>query len=156
MVSYILLEVKGHFLLILTIGSGSGSTPHATPPLIVNWTDVYTTVVGSGVVMSCEAVGNPAPVVYWQHRAHVLNSGRSIVRLVLEGVTVHTAGEYTCLASTVYQMYGVVELTALLIVVEVPTPTHPFLISTGIVQNLDSSPTHPYLISTGIVQYLYS
>ena len=122
---------------MLTTGSGSGSGLLATPPTIVNWTANYTVMEGDTVDMNCQAVGNPTPVVYWQHGEHILSSGRGQVRLVLEEVTMDRAGEYICTASSMYQIYSVMELSALLKVITVPTPTHSTLTTTGNLCSLD-------------------
>nr|XP_053650237.1 hemicentin-1-like [Cherax quadricarinatus] len=109
------------------------------PPMIVQDTDTfYSTVEGEEVVLHCEVVGDPPPMLVWLHHGvplqdldfpgvviqdaftrttHNVTNSNSVVRI--SSVSEVHSGSYTCIASSVA---GTDELSYIVRVATVPRP----------------------------------
>ena len=67
-------------------------------PTIINITSSHTLVLGQPLVLTCEAHGDPSPLVSWYHNGTQLNFTRDYNKSL---ITTEDSGVYTCIANNI-------------------------------------------------------
>lgn len=72
------------------------------PSKIVSATSNVTVMRESKVNLTCTALGAPSPTVKWIRNSKTLATGLSSARYTINGIQLHQAGEYMCMASNAF------------------------------------------------------
>jgi len=75
-------------------------------PTITNITSSHTLVLGQPLMLTCEAHGDPFPMVKWYHNGAQLNSTHNYDKSL---ITTENSGVYTCVANNIAAGISVVD-----------------------------------------------
>lgn len=74
-------------------------------PTFSEHTDTVSAVIGTDIILRCDAFGQPTPLIEWMHKGRLLQTRNHIAvqagSLSINGISLQDAGRYDCIAENV-------------------------------------------------------